>query len=292
MTYKEKVIEVCLNVFNCHKSDIHIDSTAFYGRSNRLFLVEIDDKKYTVRLPGKKSDLFIDRETEVEALKIAYESDLTSKTVYFDVNSGVKVSRYVEGAVLNQVNAMDHVDGLVSALKTLHQDHDGITLYQPFSVISQLESTIMLYKELDPLYKQLKSILLSDYESFKHEKVLIHGDFNANNIVVHKHSAVYLLDFEYSTVYDPLYDIACLLSHSEALALHVLNAYYQSSSKALRQKLYYYRMLQCLKWYNIATIKHLYNLGLDRTIDFNLIAQQMLQEAQSLYKTYKELSNK
>jgi thiamine kinase-like enzyme len=292
MTNKEKVIEVCLNVFNCHKTDIHIESIEFTGRSNRLFLVEIDDKKYTVRLPGKKSDLFIDRETEVEALKIAYAKDLTSKTVYFDVKSGVKVSRYIDGTVLSQTNAMDHVDGLVNTLKALHQDHGTIAPYQPFSVITQLESTITLYKEPDPLYKQLKSELLKDYQSFEHEKVLIHGDFNVDNIVVSDRLEMYLLDFEYSTVYDPIYDIACLMSHSETLAVHVLEAYYQSSAKALRQKLYYYRVIQCLKWYNIATIKHVFNLGLDRTIDFNGIAQQMLQEAQSLYKTYKELSNK
>lgn len=289
MTKQEKVIEICLTVFNCHKSDIHIQSTDFYGRSNRLFLVDIHGVQYTVRLPGEKSELFIDRESEFDTLKMAYAKGLTSKIIYFDVKSGVKVSRYIDGTVLSQTDVMDHVNDLVNALKTLHQKHHTIALYQPFDVINQLESTIVMYKALDPLYKELKSALLSEYESFEHEKVLIHGDLNVDNIVVSNQSTLCLLDFEYSTVYDPIYDIACLMSHSEALAIHVLEAYHQSTSLALRKKLYYYRIIQCLKWYNIATLKHLFNLGLDGTIDFNTIAQQMLQQAKGLYKSYKEL---
>lgn len=288
MTDEQKVIEICIQYLNRKKEEINIYKDRLQGRSNRLFLVEINQALLTVRLPGDKSEIFIkSRETESEVCKILEEYSLTSQTLISDTN-GVKISKYIEGDVLGNIKMDSHIEEVASQLHKLHSLSIELEKYNPIAEIerlsSQLDSEIKNVVFLD-LLDQVKR----EYPKFHHQSKLIHGDFNPDNVIVTNDQNIQFIDFEYATMFDPMYDIASFMSYSEEI-MNVLFLKYPVEGKKEQayKKVIYYRVLQCLKWYNVALLKDKYNIGVALAIDFIDVSEAMLKQANHLWIKYKK----
>ena len=61
----------------------------------------------------------VDRYQELENHEIVYKLGLTSKNIYFDVHTGIKVNRFIEGDSLNHLEDYD-ADKIAKLLRTLH----------------------------------------------------------------------------------------------------------------------------------------------------------------------------
>ena len=70
--------------------------------TNRTYLVErgggASGDAYVLRLPGKGTELYIDRESEAENARAAASVGLAPAILHADPASGVMLSRYVAGA--------------------------------------------------------------------------------------------------------------------------------------------------------------------------------------------------
>ena len=66
------------------------------GITNVNFKVEIGSQKFVLRLPGKNPDTSLNREAEKNNQLVAVEAGLTLPFLYFDVDSGVKISEFKE----------------------------------------------------------------------------------------------------------------------------------------------------------------------------------------------------
>lgn len=288
MTDKQKVIEICIQYLNCKKEDIIIHKDRLQGRSNRLFLVEINAQLLTVRLPGEKSEVFIENRAQESKISSLLEThSLTSKT-HVSFRNGVKISDYIEGDVLSDIDMEPHIKNVAHQLRKLHGISLDIEKYDPILEIDRLDA-LKKYREDKTSYLDLINKVKIEYSKMNHQYVLIHGDFNPDNIIVTKDKNIQFIDFEYATCFDPLYDIASFMSYSEKIMNKLfLNYVAREKREIAYKKVIYYRILQCLKWYNVALLKDEYNLGVDLVIDFKSVSDYMLTQASLLWIKYKE----
>ena len=73
--------------------------TRLAGLTNINYLVERDDERFVVRLPGAGTGEYIDRIAEEVAARSAAKAGVNAEVVFFDATDGLMVTRFVDGAV-------------------------------------------------------------------------------------------------------------------------------------------------------------------------------------------------
>ena len=67
--------------------------------TNTNFYVKAEGKEYILRIPGACTDIMIDRKSERHNGALASDCGINVPTLYFDADTGVKVTRYIPDAV-------------------------------------------------------------------------------------------------------------------------------------------------------------------------------------------------
>ncbi|MCF7925499.1 MAG: phosphotransferase family protein, partial [Candidatus Izimaplasma sp.] len=287
---EQKAIELCALVFSQQTDDINVVRALPDGRSNVLFVMACNAQHYTVRLPGEESHHFIDRKHESIALEAAISLNITPKLYYFNKTSGLKIADYIPGHTLNKNVTDEELKQLANVLHQLHQINDvNISPFEPQTTFDRLLKEYNQFQQTDTWPTTFFKRLMTNNPKIKH-KTLIHGDINPANILIDTKNKLWLLDFEYAKVYDPLYDIACMGSINMTVAKKLLLLYFgHPPTQEELTKLYYYRILQTILWYLTAKIKHHLNVGILFTIDFGLIAKNFKQETENLWAEYMKI---
>ena len=73
--------------------------TRLGGLTNLVFRVEIEGGPYVLRLPGKGTEDYIDREVERHNAKIAAQAGVSAEVIHSDAGTGVMLTRCIEGIV-------------------------------------------------------------------------------------------------------------------------------------------------------------------------------------------------
>lgn len=183
------------------------------GMTNKNYLVELDFKKYVLRIPGEGTSFIIDRKNEKANLEAIKYENLDTRLFYFDVSSGIKMTEYIEnGETLNPLVAKGNLKRVAEKLKDLHSSNLEFTnIFNPFKEILKYEKMV----------KDLNGSFYEDYEMVK-KKVLslenllnnlginlkpCHNDTVPENFII-ADDRVYLIDWEYSGMNDFLWDLA------------------------------------------------------------------------------------
>lgn len=283
----QHVIDYLSNkVFN---KDIKKLERLYGGMSNYNYLVTINNKKYIFRIPLESSNIIINRKYENLNLEKLINKDYLLKTVYFDDYFGYKISEYVDGTSLKYIDE-DKIpyDLVTNILKDLHNNVKFDNTNNLFDELLDLEKLAennnKEYFKIKETLQNLKINLL-DKENY----CACHCDCIPDNFVLDKDNNLYLLDWEFSENNDPIYDIACFGENDFNQALKLFDFYYPNPSINERQRLYYWRIYQNLKWFNLALYKHINGLSTVFKFDFKNISnyfieasQEMLLELQSL----------
>lgn len=273
---EEKVINISEKVF---KSPCYISNRLLGGMSNYTYVITNNNKKYTVRIPGTNSELFTDRKEEHIGLQIFEQLNLTTKTIYFDEMSGIKISEYIEGVSLNEINDR-HYDLVSDLLKKLHSSNVKCDIdYEPFNRLNKYES--YLNGNISKEYLDVKNKLLSYKEYFdKNEKVFCHNDSQPSNFIYDLKDNIKIVDFEFVGNNDYIYDIACFGNIDFNDALTLLNVY-ENGNVTLNKlnRLNYWRSFQCLQWHLVASFKELSGMSAKLKIDFDYVSKMYLDLA-------------
>lgn len=263
--------------------DATVDSRLMGGMSNRTYIVTIEDKKYTFRIPGKKAETFVDRVEEEKNIKKVDALQINNKTVLLDLEGGYKLAEFVEGTPLNELEDL-HLEEVASLLKTLHESDERFENdYDPFNRLSTYE----LLNELSEAYYSTKAEFLKhkDYlESLP--KVMAHGDSQKSNIVIG--DKCYLLDWEFAGNNDFYYDIACFGNVDFNDAIQLLEVYLgHKPTDEEYNRLTLWRTFQCLQWHNVALYKDLIGLSEELNVPFKAVADKYLEKANNLLNSLK-----
>lgn len=261
------------------------------GMMNKSYIVSYREKKYVLYVPNEHSYEIVNRYLEKESQDIAYKMKLTSKNVYFDTETGVKINEYIDGYSLNHVDKPD-IHRVAGLLKYLHNSPKLSTSnYRPFTRLISYEKELEKYtKRKHPEYAKLRELLFANREFLEsQERVLCHNDAQKSNIVLDKTTdKYYLIDFEFAGNNDPIYDIASYGNDSVKEAREVLDSYYGNPSKDEIKRLYLWRICLSLQWYKLSLIKHYYGEDIKHNRDYVAISKKYMENAIEAYEDLKK----
>ena len=261
------------------------------GMMNQSFVVEANNKKYVLYVSTEQANEMVDRCLERDNQRIVYELGITSKNVYFDTNKGIKINEYIEGSSLDKTDKYD-VEKVASLLKKLHSSKTlSAEDYNPFGRFIGYENEALAFQDLGKEYSLLRKEVFDHKDLLeKREKTLCHNDAQKSNIVKDINDDYFLIDFEFMSNNDPIYDIATfgngLVEEGYDLLLH----YFKNPSLLEKQVYYLWRIFVSLQWHNVAIVKHYRGEGKTHGFDFLKVAEFFLHNAQCAYTYLKELN--
>lgn len=283
------MIEVAIsNILNINVEAIKDLKRFERGMSNYTYYFKVGSNEYTYRKIGMDAELFVNYEKEFKHLKLASNAGITSEIVYFNVETGEKIQKYLKGQTLDFKDIDIFGANLIKTLKKLHSlKSSDISDYQLLKRLDTYESYLN-EKALDDNYFKLKNYFIKTYNEhfINNPKVFCHNDIQNINAIFTK-TSVHLIDFEFAGLNDIYYDFATFEENADL----IYEMYYNKSISSLdSSKIAFYKLYQQLQWYLVATHKD--NIGFSKltNYDFKALANYFINKALSIYKEISEVN--
>jgi thiamine kinase-like enzyme len=215
--------------------------------TNRTFLVEREAEAYVLRLPGKGTELYIDRAGEAANARAAAGIGLTPPILYADPHSGVMLSRYLADAVTlspERLREPEHFAAAIGLLKRLHGS--GLTLAGEMRLYPKLDQYLAMAStpalaELRRKGEALRPIIEPGWGPLRP----CHIDPAPHNFIAAA-GRHFLVDWEYAAMGEPMWDLAGLsiegrFDGNQDAAM--LAFYFAADLPAWRSRLHLYRIM-------------------------------------------------
>ena len=225
------------------------------GMTNQNYLVKTTNKQYIVKFFGKGTEKLINRQDEKYNLELLKDLDLDVKNYLFDIEAGIKVNEYIESAItLDSTSIKTKFDKIAPILQTIHaSDKELRGEFAPFEEIKKYESLIeekIPYANYEAVRKEVFSLekRLADLGV---DRKSCHIDLVPENFIESPQGRLYLIDWEYSSMNDPMWDLAALFLESEFTRQEeeaFLSHYESEQTPVSREKIAIYKILQDTIW--------------------------------------------
>src|SRR5918911_980423 len=106
---------------DARREDIDLESLDSFTNLN--YKVTANDKIYVLRIAGEGTSTYIDRAAEEYNARIATAAGLNAETLFFDVDDGTMLSRFVEGSAMDRVRFHGDPTAPARAALTLKRIH-------------------------------------------------------------------------------------------------------------------------------------------------------------------------
>ena len=225
------------------------------GMTNQNYLVKTSSNQYIVKFFGKGTDKLIDRQNEKYNLELLKDLNLDVKNYLFDIESGIKVNEYIDSATtLDSTSIKTKFEKIAPILQTIHASGKELRgEFAPFEEIKKYESLIQ--GEISyPNYEAVRESVFSlkeELEQIGIEKKSCHIDLVPENFIEAPDGHLYLIDWEYSSMNDPMWDLAALFLESEFNTDEedsFLSYYESEQTPVSREKIRIYKILQDIIW--------------------------------------------
>ena len=268
-----------------------ISSPLYGGMMNESYIVDKGKDKFVLYIPTAQANEMVDRAFEKYNQKLVFDINLTSKNIYFDISSGIKINEYIKGSSLNKVQNYNSKK-IAALLKTMHSKAP-LTYkdYNPFEKLNEYELERQSLCEIDEdEYSLLKNCVYSQIDFLKQEKLcLSHNDFQRSNIIQTEEDDYYVIDFEFMSNNYETYDLACFANDNIEDGLALLNEYFSNTTLEQKKRFYLWRIYISLQWYNVALIKHYRGEGRTHNIDFLAVGKHFIKIAKDCHLEIKKL---
>ena len=242
-----------------------IDFHRIGGMSNINYLVDIEEKKYVLRIPGTASEGMVVRADEKRNSLIASRLNINPPIAYFDEKVGIKMVEYVSDAQTLDAELIQQPENLnliASLYRKLH--NSGIRLRNDFNLFSEIEKYNGLIKqygakmyEPDNIYHRLPH-LERRLNEIGVKLCACHNDGVPENFL-RSGNRMYLIDWEYSGMNDPIADLAALFLESEFSQEnqnYILNSYFEHIIPSdTQERILIYQILWDYLWAQWTVIK-------------------------------------
>lgn len=225
------------------------------GMTNQNYLVQTSSNQYIVKFFGKGTEKLIDRQNEKFNIELLKDLKLDVENYLFDIEAGIKVNQYIENAeTLNLNTIKTKFEKIAPILQTIHASGKELKgEFAPFDEIKKYESLIqgeIYYPNYEAVRESVFS-LKEDLEQIGIDKKSCHIDLVPENFIEGPDGHLYLIDWEYSSMNDPMWDLAALFLESEFTPEEEADflAYYEGEKTPVsREKIRIYKILQDIIW--------------------------------------------
>ena len=225
------------------------------GMTNQNYLAITTNKQYIVKFFGKGTEKLINRQDEKYNLELLKDLDLDVKNYLFDIEAGIKVNEYIESAItLDSTSIKTKFDKIAPILQTIHASGKELRgEFAPFEEIKKYESLIeekIPYANYEAVREEVFSLekRLADLGV---DRKSCHIDLVPENFIESPQGRLYLIDWEYSSMNDPMWDLAALFLESEFTRQEeedFLSHYESEQTPVSREKIAIYKILQDAIW--------------------------------------------
>ncbi len=252
--------------------------------TNVCYKVTVGGASYVLRLAGEGTSDYIDRSAEKHNARIAAAAGVNAEVVYFDARDGTMVTRFVEGVSMSAGEGFGRDPGApVRAARALKRVHRlGSVFRSRFDVFAAINDYLILLPErrtpLPEDYYEVwrkAKVVRRALEASPAPLVPCHNDPWPGNLL-DADGRIYLIDWEYSGMNDPMWDLADLsveAGFGPEQDRTMMEAYYGARpSPALYSRLEVYKAMSDLHWSLWGFVQHakgnpaedFWGYGLDR----------------------------
>lgn len=257
------------------------------GMMNEAYIVSSSKGKFVYYISTKQANEMVDRKLEKETQNLAFSLQITSENVYFDLNKGIKINRFIEGDSLNHIDDFDY-DKVAKLLATYHLSNKKASqYYDPLTRLENYkkEASNFVDKFDDDFYKLYEVVMSNKQYLLSQSLCLAHNDAQRSNIIKATDGKYYLIDFEFAANNDPIYDIATFGNQDVLEGKKLLEYYlkYNNVEDGLKRYLLW-RIDISLQWHLVALVKHYRGEGKIHNMNFLSVADHFLNNAINAYK--------
>lgn len=237
------------------------------GMSNKNFKINLAGHSYVLRVPGNGSDGMVERVNEEFNSYEASKLGINPSVRYMNSASGIKLADYIANAeTLNAatIQRHDNMDKIADIYKTLHGSH--IRLRNEFNIFKEIE-------KYERLRARAKASMYEGWEEVLSRVMALEGRLNAlgvdlkpchndalyENFIKAEDGTIYLIDWEYSGMNDPMADFAALFLEADfdiSNQDYILSKYFDNDiPENTHEKILCYQILWDYLWAQWTVIK-------------------------------------
>lgn len=289
-----QAIELIKETFGINSDEINNINILKKGMTNRSFIFTVKNKKYIMRIPGEGTEKLIDREQEAKIYEKIKKDKISDNVIYINKKNGYKITEYINNSRTLDSKSEKDLKRCIKTLKKLHKSNYQVEHY--FSIYKNINFYESLWgdnKSIFNTYDETKRQIfeLKDFID-KNTKIysLCHIDANPDNFIIDKDDNIYLIDWEYAAMQDPLIDIAmfCIYAMYDREEIdRFIDMYFEKGCNHTDKiKIYSYIASCGLLWSNWCEYKR--QLG----VDFGEYSLRQYKYARDYYKIAKrEMEN-
>lgn len=230
------------------------------GMSNKNFRVNFDNKSYVLRVPGNGSEGMVERANEEFNAMEACKLGVNPPIMYFNAVSGIKLADFIDNAeTLNSatIQRHDNMRKIAKIYQTVHNSH--VRFKNEFNIFHEIEKyDLLMAKAGAAMYDGWEEVLprimaLEGYiNTLGVDLKPCHNDALYENFIKAPDGTIYLIDWEYSGMNDPMADFAALFIEAEFEKEnedYILEKYFEGNIPAeAREKILCYQILWDYLW--------------------------------------------
>ena len=194
------------------------------GITNKLYRIQSEKGDLVLRIYGEKTELFINRDYEADAIKKMADLDISPKLVKYMPEKGVTIVEYITGSytLKNEdfLNKNLH-EKITNPIRRIHQSdvvfpkifNPMIEVKKMAKILSDLNVDYPEF-EIKPTIRSLEN-LNQEINIPENEYTACHNDLLADNFILiqdknqtHFEQPMYIIDWEYAGMAPKYYDIA------------------------------------------------------------------------------------
>jgi thiamine kinase-like enzyme len=236
--------------------------------TNVSYKVTMGGAAYVLRLAGEGTSEYIDRTAEEHNARVAAAAGVNAEVVHFDARDGTMVTRFVDGVPMNAGEGFGRDPGAPGrAARALGRVHRlGRVFRSRFDVFAEIDGYLGLLREgptpppegYHEAGRQARAVRRALGAS-PAPLVPCHNDPWPGNLL-DAEGRVYLIDWEYSGMNDPVWDLADLSVEAAFDAEQdraMMEAYHGTKpSPALYSRLEIYKAMSDLHWSVWGFVQH------------------------------------
>lgn len=230
------------------------------GLSNSNWRVDIEThhRAYFLKIPGKGSELFINRKASNQAARLAHERGVGAEVVYFDPVSGLEVTEFMEG--YRPSTNVDFLDPEIWQRVTdlYRRFHSCPPLMITRTIFDMVEEHIDQSRDLAATlpadFAELNAKYQAAKAAFMASGLDITSCFNdpmPGNFLLSADNQVKLVDFEWASNNERYYDLGVWIGemfYSDGVVEKIARRYFNSDSTQHPARLTVMRAVADFKW--------------------------------------------
>ena len=234
-----QIIENICDTIHCHPNEIFDIDVIQAGLTNVSFKFTVKDIEYVYRHPGGTADNLIDRPTE---LYVQYQAKKLGidKSVIKMHPSGWKISYFVQNII--ECDFLSNPQQLKQGMDYIHKTHEIPVSFEAkiFDDVEEGKKLMEIashtkgnlfdeFKDIIEKVEKVNEHVKADHERYGIDLVVSHNDVYEPNYIATSEGDMYLIDWEYAGINDPLNDICCIIvryDYSEEIRENLLKTYF------------------------------------------------------------------